>query len=128
MASRAWKILLIDDSEISAEVVAAALTARGFDVRSTTNLDDFRSALADWTPEVILTDVDMPGVTGPELCQRLKRYYETSAIPIVLWSSLPAATLAELARTCEADGYLSKLDGAQGLPDQLDALCARLVW
>jgi CheY-like chemotaxis protein len=128
MESRSWKVLLIDDSEISVELVASILNRKGFDVRFTTRLDEFDTLLVDWSPDVILTDVDMPGVTGVELCQRLKNYYDTSGIPIVLLSSLPAETLAELARTCEADGYLSKLNGSETLPEELDALCANLVW
>lgn len=128
MDSRSWRVLLIDDSEISAELVATMLTRQGFDVRFTTNVDQFDSELADWAPDVILTDVDMPGLTGVELCQRLKNHYDTSEIPIVLLSSLPAATLAGMAKTCEADGYLSKLNGSETLPDELRALCTNLVW
>lgn len=128
MESRSWKVLLIDDSEISAELVATMLSRRGFEVRFTTNVDQFDSTLTDWTPDVILTDVDMPDVTGVELCQRLKNHYDTSEIPIVLLSALPAATLAGMARTCEADGYLSKLNGSETLPDELHSLCTNLVW
>lgn len=128
MDGRSWKVLLIDDSEISAELVATMLQRQGFEVRFTTNVDQFDSTLSGWAPDVILTDVDMPDITGVELCQRLKNHYDTSEIPIVLLSSLPAATLEGMAKTCEADGYLSKLNGSETLPDELRALCTSLVW
>lgn len=128
MENRSWKVLLIDDSEISAELVATMLSRRGFEVRFTTSVDQVDSTLEGWAPDVILTDVVMPGLTGVELCQRLKNHYDTSEIPIVLLSSLPPSTLAGMARTCEADGYLSKLNGSETLPDELRALCTSLVW
>jgi len=75
-----------------------------------------------------LTDVSMPGMTGDELCQALKNRYETSAIPVVLFSSLPEDELAELARRCAADGYLTKRDGLDRLPEELRELCDSIAW
>ena len=116
------KILLIDDSEVSLHFTSRVLGRAGFDVRTTHDINDLQSVLGGWRPDVILTDVDMPGVTGIELCRILKSSYETAHVPVVLFSSVPSPELENLARECEADGFLSKSNGLDGLPEELELL------
>lgn len=126
--SRRLKVLLIDDSEVSVHMVQAVLERAGFDVRGATGLDDFDRLLRGWCPDLILTDVQMPGVTGVQLCRLLKRRYETAHVPVVLFSSLDPSALAVLARQCEADAYLCKVDGLARLPDELAMLVESILW
>lgn len=116
------KILLIDDSEVSLHFTSRALGKAGYDVRVTADVNDLHSVLGGWCPDVILTDVDMPGLTGLELCRMLKSSYETAHVPVVLFSSLPSQELESVARECEADGYLSKANGLEQLPHELELL------
>lgn len=116
------RILLIDDSEIALHFVSRALGRAGFDVRATADVHHLESVLGGWRPDVILTDVDMPGVTGPELCRMLKSNYETAHVPVVLFSAVPPHELENLARECEADGFLSKVNGLESLPKELELL------
>jgi CheY-like chemotaxis protein len=120
MAQR--KILLIDDSEVSLHFTSRVLGRAGFDVRTTNDVHDLQNVLGGWRPDVILTDVDMPGVTGPELCRMLKSSYETAHVPVVLFSAVPSQELEHLARECEADGFLSKAAGLDRLPQELERL------
>ena len=83
------KVLLIDDSEISLHFVAGVLTRAGYDVRTADEVDKISGVLGDWRPDVILTDVNMPNVSGLELCRMLKSNYETAHVPVVLFSALP---------------------------------------
>jgi DNA-binding response OmpR family regulator len=116
------KVLLIDDSELSLELAAVVLAESGFDVRTSTSVRDFDLALGEWRPDLILTDVKMPGVSGVELCRLLKSRYETAHVPVVLFSGLPPSELMVLARECEADGYLSKLSGFDKLGEEVTLL------
>jgi PleD family two-component response regulator len=128
---RRWRILLIDDSEISLHFISSLLGRHGYDVRVSSTIDELGALdvlLRDWSPDLILTDVHMPGLSGAELCQRLKDRYETSEIPIVLFSSLSDAELEVLAHECAADAYLSKVNGLDRLPEELRALFETLVW
>ncbi|HEY5947394.1 MAG TPA: response regulator [Kofleriaceae bacterium] len=113
------RVLVIDDSPITLKVVANALERAGYDVRTTSEISMLRDAFGSWRPEVILTDVDMPDITGVELCRRVKASYDTAHVPVVLYSSRSDETLAELARECEADGFLSKTRGVDALPGEL---------
>jgi CheY-like chemotaxis protein len=116
------KILLIDDSESSLHFVSRVLGKAGFEVRTTVDVNDLSSVLGGWHPDVILTDVDMPGITGPELCRMLKSTYETAHVPVVLFSAVPSHQLETMARECEADGFLSKVNGLERLPQELELL------
>jgi CheY-like chemotaxis protein len=126
--SKAWRVLLIDDSEISLEIASDLLTQDGFEVRATTTLERFDEVLGNWSPQVILTDVNMPGMTGNELCRVLKRRYETAHVPIVLCSSMTANELSALARDCDADGFVSKTENMDNLADELRAVCETMAW
>lgn len=121
-------MLLIDDSEISLHFAQAVLEKAGYDVRGSMTVDDFDRELGDWAPDIILADVQMPGVSGVQLCRMLKARYETAHVPVVLFSSLPTEQLESLARECEADGYLSKINGLDRLPDELELLCGSILW
>jgi CheY-like chemotaxis protein len=118
----ARRILLIDDSEISLHFASSILVRSGYDVKTSTDPHEFRTAMGDWRPDLILTDVSMPGMTGVELCRLLKSSYETAHVPVLLFSALSNEELDALARECDADGYLSKVNGLEQLPRELELL------
>jgi CheY-like chemotaxis protein len=121
------KVLVLDDSDIVIEVVCMTLGER-FDVRPARSLRDFGTLLEAWSPNVVLTDVNMPGITGGDLCRWIKSRVDTAAVAVVLFSDMPAKDLAALSGEVGADAYFSKADGIQHLPDKLLELCAEIVW
>lgn len=116
------KVLLVDDSELALVTVTGVLEDAGYEVRATDDVERLGSVLGDWRPDIILTDVNMPGISGVDLCRMLKASYETAHVPVVLFSVEPNDVLAQMARTCEADGFLSKANGLVRLPDELALL------
>ena len=119
MTATQHKVLLIDDSEISLHFVAGVLLGAGYEVRTADDVNKLEGVLGDWRPDIILTDVNMPGVSGLELCRRLKANDETAHVPVVLFSAAPQHELEGMARDCEADGFLSKANGLERLPNEL---------
>jgi CheY-like chemotaxis protein len=97
-------------------------------VRTAEQVDQIDGVLGDWRPDIILTDVNMPGVSGLELCRMLKSNYETAHVPVVLFSAVPNHELEGMARDCEADGFLSKSAGLDRLPKELAHLIETAVW
>jgi CheY-like chemotaxis protein len=116
------RVLLIDDSDISLFFASQALAKAGYDVRTSTDVHEFQTTLGEWRPDIILTDVSMPGMSGVDLCRLLKSSYDTAHVPVVLFSALSNDDLGRLARECDADGYLSKASGLERLPDELRSL------
>ncbi len=115
---RQKRILLIDDNAATLQIVASVLQRSGFEIRTSLDLEHATNTLAEWRPDLILTDVNLPGTSGVEICRRLKATYETAHVPVVLFSATPRAELEVLARTCEADGFVTKSDLAT-LSDEL---------
>jgi CheY-like chemotaxis protein len=122
------KVLLMDDSDLALEVTRAALERDGFEVKTARSLAQFNMILQTWSPTIVLTDVNMPGVSGGDLCRWVKRRVDTQSVPVVFFSELPDAQLAELAKRSEADGFLSKSNGVGRLSQKLTALCEEIVW
>ena len=122
------KILLLDDSEITLEMERAVLEERGYEVAVATNLIEFQALLDGFQPEIILTDLVMPDVSGKDIVRVLKQDFHTERIPIVLFSSIPDEELAEIAEQAGADGYLSKSHGIERLGDMVDELVDSIIW
>ncbi len=123
-----FKVLLMDDSEIARTVVGSVLERGGFDVRAVATLGEFNSVLKSWHPNVVLTDVNMPGVSGPDICRWIKGRLDTTSVPVVLMSELPEPILKHLALTSGADAFLSKSEHLETLPELIKSLCEEIVW
>jgi CheY-like chemotaxis protein len=122
------RIVVIDDSEIQLAVVTSVLEEAGFQVRAVTSLRQFLNAVLDWKPNLIVTDLYMPEMSGAQLCSWLRKQVETARTPIVICSAADDAELQRVARAVGADGYLSKSLGPQALPSKLHELCEQIVF
>ena len=122
------KILLLDDSTITLEMEKAVLEDRGYEVAVAATLLEFQAELDRFQPEVILTDLMMPDISGKDIVRVLKQDFHTERIPIVLFSSKPDEELAEIAEQAGADGYLSKSHGIEKLGDMVDELVDSIIW
>ncbi|SDG80357.1 response regulator [Paraburkholderia phenazinium] len=79
-------ILLVDDEVDSLWVFQLVLEGRGYHVILAENGDAALAKASRWLPDLIVTDWNMPGTDGIELCQRLKFYPALAQIPVVMSS------------------------------------------
>ena len=119
---------MIDDSEIQLEVAAKVLEDAGFQVRAVSSLRRFVNAVMDWKPNLIVTDLHMPEMSGAQLCSWLRMQVETAKTPIIICSSVEDAELERIARAVGADGFVSKSAGPEALPAKLHALCDEILF
>ena len=127
-ATRRPRVLVIDDSEIASEVACAVLKNDGFDVRAVRSADEFGEVLEAWLPDIVLADVNMPGVSGPDLCRWIKVRVETQSVPVVLYSDMAESRLRSLAEDAGADAYVTKANGIEHVSEKLTQLCEEIVW
>lgn len=104
------RILVVDDSEMTAKLIESELSQKGYEVSTAESVDKAtRIILRRQTrPDLILLDVNMPGVNGEQFCRFLKGNSLFSGIKVVLCS---AASVDELKRICKeagADGFVPK--------------------
>ena len=122
------RLVLVDDSEIVLAVMSDVLVKAGFEVRAASSLRQFLNLVLDWKPNLVVTDLFMPDMSGAELCTWLRKQVETSRIPVIICSSAPDDELARIAQEVGADGYVSKQAGPEALPAKLHALCEEIVF
>jgi len=77
-------VLVVDDSMLIRHTVCRFLEQRGFCVESATNGQDAVETLKRITPDLIITDMQMPKMSGSELITILKSRPETASIPVVI--------------------------------------------
>jgi CheY-like chemotaxis protein len=109
-------VLLVDDDPLQTKLLCLQLAKAGFRV---TPAADAAAALATARrdrPDVLVSDVLMPGLDGFELCSAIRRDSELSALPIVLMSAhFDGATDRALAREVGAQALVPRTPGAQKL-------------
>ncbi len=83
----AKKILIADDEENIRELVWVSLEDEGFEIHEAVNGDEALSKARELKPDIIILDVMMPGKTGYEVCEELKRDPDTSDIFVLFLSA-----------------------------------------
>src|SRR5277367_1738566 len=76
--------LVVDDSMLIRHTVCRFLEERGFAVESATNGQEALESLKRRRPDIIITDMDMPKMSGSELITALKSHPDTANIPVVI--------------------------------------------
>lgn len=80
-------ILVVDDTPSELELMTRFLKESGFSVIVATDAKEAMTKATDFKPDVVVTDVVMPGMSGFELCRTLKKNEATQATPIVVCTS-----------------------------------------
>jgi CheY-like chemotaxis protein/HPt (histidine-containing phosphotransfer) domain-containing protein len=106
------RILVVDDSPLAGEELADSLGRAGFEVRVAADRDGAVREIHGFAPALVLTDVQMPGVTPVSLCDAL-RAATSRPLKILLMSGRTDDELAIVARATRADGFVSKQHGTE---------------
>lgn len=78
------KLLLADDSITIQKVVNLTFADEGIEVITVGDGDSAMEKFAEFTPDLVMADVNMPGLNGYEICEIIKRNESTSRIPVIL--------------------------------------------
>jgi signal transduction histidine kinase len=81
-------ILVVDDTPDNLRLLSAMLTAHGFEVRKALNGKMALTACQMVLPDLILLDINMPGMDGYQVCQQLKADDKTCEVPVIFISAL----------------------------------------
>ncbi|WP_460231907.1 response regulator transcription factor [Aurantivibrio plasticivorans] len=119
------KVLVIDDDKITHKVISKALLDK-FDVYSAFDGKAGILEASQESPQVILLDVEMPGMNGYEVCDALKNQASTKDIPVVFLSSRSSLRERMLGYEVGADDYLTKPASAEIIQAKLKKLTERV--
>ncbi|MCX6817398.1 MAG: response regulator [Candidatus Aenigmarchaeota archaeon] len=76
------KILVVDDEESLRELVSAVLEHEGYDVATASDGEDCLNKLKTMSPDLILLDMMMPGMSGREVCDKIRKDPKTRGLKI----------------------------------------------
>ena len=99
------RILVIDDEPQITRVLRAALAAQGYDVRTANDPEEGLLVFRDWPPDLVVTDLMMPGLSGVEVCRAIRA---RGATPILVLSVREHERSKVEALDAGADDYVTK--------------------
>jgi len=100
--TRGASILAVDDSKVGQKAVSLRLGAEGFNVMSCGSAEEALQALDEMRPDLVITDVRMPGMDGFTLCEKIRERKELQSLPIIFLSA--ACSVEERARGLAVGG------------------------
>ena len=109
------KLLLVDDDEALAEMYALQLTASGFQVTTARSGAEALQLVLDATPDLIYLDLGLPGMTGLEVLERLRRAPSTAEVPVVILTNFSEPEMIKRGQELGAQDYLIKVDTSPAL-------------
>ena len=107
-ASAKKRVLAVDDDPAAVGALRQILSQRGYEVVTSHSAEDALSVLADQTFDLAILDVAMPGMSGYDLCRKIRADPRTVDVPVIFLTA--KALLMDMAEGQDAgsDLYLIK--------------------
>ncbi len=118
MAARVRTVLVVDDEVVIVQIVTLLLESEGTRVLAAYRGDEALEVVRRERPDLVISDLMMPGLGGHELCQRIKADPELAHIPVVLMSAVHKLDV----RTCDEDAFVPKPFDLETLLATIDRL------
>src|SRR5438105_3685388 len=115
-AAEKARVLVVDDESQITRVLKTVLTSQWYQVRTAAEGESALASFREWNPELIITDLYMPHMSGVELCRRIRAI---SSVPIIVLSVKGEERSKVEALDSGADDYVTK-------PFGIDELMARV--
>ena len=121
-AARMPKILVVEDEPALVDALEYGLSAEGFDVVATGDGEESLRLFDRERPDLILLDVMLPGISGTEVCKRIRA---TSAVPIIMLTAKDGEIDKVVGLELGADDYVTKPFSMRELAARVRAVLRR---
>ena len=111
------RVLIVVDNPTNLKLVAYLVKANGYEVDTANDADSALAAISAHRPNVILMDIQLPGVDGLELTRRLKADPATRDISIIAVTAYAMKGDQEKALEAGCDDYVTKPIDTRALPE-----------
>jgi CheY-like chemotaxis protein len=118
-------LLLADDSVVIQKLVGLSFANEDVELVTVDNGDDAVTRAQELNPDLVLADVVMPGKSGYEVCEAIKKDPKLSGTPVLLLTGTFEAFDEVRAQTAGADGQITKPFEAQALVDRVNEILTR---
>ncbi|HEX5901490.1 MAG TPA: response regulator [Actinomycetota bacterium] len=108
MERRSGHVLVVDDDALNRRLLTATLAREGFRTTAATDGDEALRAIKEEPPDVVLLDIEMPGIDGFEVLERIKSDDATVHLPVIMISGLDDTESVVRCLEIGADDFLPK--------------------
>jgi len=113
------KILIVDDNAANLKLISFLLGSKGYAVRTASDATEALRALESFHPQLILMDLQLPGMDGLSLTRKLRADPATQDIAIFAVTAYAMKGDQEKALEAGCDAYITKPIDTRGLPQQI---------
>jgi CheY-like chemotaxis protein len=113
------RVLVVEDNPLNLKLIRDVLEFRGFDVVTARSGEEGVAAASTSAPDLVLMDLQLPGIDGHEALQRIRADPRCSAVPVVAVTAFAMKDDVERAEAAGFDGFISKPISVRALPQQL---------
>jgi two-component system cell cycle response regulator DivK len=115
----AGRILVVEDNALNLKLIRDVLQVAGYEVIEATTGEQGIALALERRPDLILMDLQLPGIDGSEALRSIRGDPRTQAIPVVAVSAFAMKADRERAYRDGFDGYLEKPISIRALPGQV---------
>jgi CheY-like chemotaxis protein len=119
------RVLVIDDNPTNVKLLSFLLSSRGYQVSTAADADEALRVLGDQLPELIVMDIQLPGMDGLTLTRLLRNRPDTRGIAIVAVTAHAMKGDQESALAAGCDGFVTKPVDTRAFPDTVADHLAR---
>lgn len=110
-------VLIVDDTPVNLKLVRVLLSRQGFDVRTANTAEEALEMAQSFRPQLVLADIQLPGMDGLEMTRRLKAAPETRDTIVLALTAFAMKGDEEKAFEAGCDGYITKPIDTRTFPD-----------
>lgn len=115
------RILVVEDNPLNLKLVRDVLQFAGYDVIEAQSGEEGLLAAAEHAPDLVLLDLQLPGIDGTETLHRLRQGPLAQHVPVVAVTALAMPDDRQHAARAGFDGYVEKPISVRALPGQIEA-------
>ena len=120
------RVLVVDDDLTIAEVVAEYLADAGLQTRHAADGQSALELAQDWSPDLVVLDLMLPGIDGMEVCRRLRAARDSQqSVPVIMLTALGEESDRVLGLETGADDYVTKPFSPRELTLRVQAVLRR---
>jgi DNA-binding response OmpR family regulator len=123
--TRIRNIVIVEDDEDIADSIRYNLEREGFRVRIAATGEEALNLILDRPPNLVLLDLNLPHMSGFEMCRRLRAEATTARVPILILTARTDESDKVLGLNLGADDYITKPFGMRELVARVNALLRR---
>lgn len=120
------KVLIVEDEEPLTLLLRYNLESEGFDVDTVARGDEAETRIREGAPDLVLLDWMLPGISGIELCRRIRSRPETNGLPVIMLTARSEETERIRGLATGADDYVVKPFSIPELMARVKALLRRV--